>query len=241
MREIWPNDTKQDELLWRYFKPERLLESLGSRTLHFPSARQFSDPFEGAVAVLRHDFPVDPRYQELSPIDRAFEDLRRLTKLTCWHRADYESHAMWHTYAAAGKGVAVRTTPQRLQSSLRPFRLKPKYAEEVPYYGNVRYVDLHAVRLRASMDERFFYKHRAFESEREFRVAIFLRHADFYGVEVPEQGIDVEFDPAVLIESIYFGPFLSEADRLLIGQACQSVGVTVQPVFSSLLGQPRYV
>ena len=134
------------EPLWRYFKTDRLAESLRSRTLHFPSARQFEDPFEGALAIQPHDWPVDPRYGELEGDEGAFEELRRLTKISCWHRADYESDAMWKLYAAGRKGVAIRTTAERLGASLQPFRLAPNYAEEVPYWGNVRYVDLSAQR-----------------------------------------------------------------------------------------------
>jgi hypothetical protein len=69
MRSIWTDgDVNPDEMLWRYFKPERLMASLQSGCLHFPSARQFEDQFEGAVAVMAPDFPVDPRYEQDSPI-----------------------------------------------------------------------------------------------------------------------------------------------------------------------------
>lgn len=40
-----------DESLWRYFKVNRFLELLNSNKIYFASARQFEDPFEGAVAV----------------------------------------------------------------------------------------------------------------------------------------------------------------------------------------------
>jgi len=88
MRSIWPDeDVDLDMPLWRYFKTERFINTLQRRSLHFSSATQFEDPFEGAVAVLPHDWPVDPRYPDLEGFDRAFEPLRRLTKISCWHRA----------------------------------------------------------------------------------------------------------------------------------------------------------
>src|SRR5207249_1966506 len=164
--------------LWRYFRTERFIESIQSSLLYFPSARQFADPFEGAVAVQPRDWPVDPPYGALDFADQAFEELRRLTKINCWHCAEYESDAMWRLYAADRKGVAVRTTAARLQAALQPFRLAPEYGEEEPFWGAVRYVDLHAERLHVSMEARFFFKHRAFESEREFRVAISVRSAE---------------------------------------------------------------
>lgn len=228
------------EPLWRYFRLDRITASLESRTLYFPSARQFEDRFEGAVAVQPHDWPVDPRYDSLEGLEGAFEQLRRLTKISSWHRADYESEAMWKLYAAEGKGVAIRTTAGRLSASLQAFRLKPEYGEEEPFWGNVRYVDLFAVRLRATMEERFFYKHRAFEWEREFRVAISVRMAQETGVPVPEFGIDVSFDPSLLIESIYVGPYLDPAGRKQLQDSCEAAGLAQQLTSSSLLGQPRY-
>ncbi len=241
MRSIWKDEqVVLNEPLWRYFRVDRLLETLRSQTLHFPSARQFEDPFEGAVAVQPHDWPVDPRYGELEDSDQAFEQLRRLTKVSCWHRADYESDAMWKLYAAGRKGVAIRTTTERLADSLQPFRLASNYGEEVPYWGNVRYVDLFTERLNVSMEERFFFKHRAFEWEREFRIAISVRTAEEFAVRVPEFGIDVGFDPGVLIESIYMGPSSDASEREHLVQECETAGITVPPTISTLLGRPRY-
>ena len=241
MRSIWKDEqVALGEPLWRYFRVDRLLETLRSGTLYFPSARQFEDPFEGAVAIQPHDWPVDPRYGESEVGEGAFEQLRRLTKISCWHRADYESDAMWKLYAAGRKGVAIRTTAERLAESLRPFRLAPNYGEEVPFWGNVHYVDLSTQRLRVGMEERFFFKHRAFEWEREFRVVISVRMAEEFAVPVPELGIDVGLDPTVLIESIYAGPSLDAAEREQLIQGCEAAGVTVPLTTSTLLGRPRY-
>lgn len=241
MRSVWKDEeVSPDQPLWRYFRAERFVESLQSCALYFPSARQFEDPFEGAVAVLPHDWPIDPRYGELENADKAFEELRRLTKISCWHCADYESDAMWKLYAASSKGVAVRTTAARLQAALHPFRLAPDYGEEEPFWGRIRYVHLHAERLRVGMEERFFMKHRAFEWEREFRVAISVRMAEEFGVPVPAAGIDVPFDPAVLVESVYLGPALSESGRVAIAGACAAAGLGPRLLTSTLLGRPRY-
>ncbi len=241
MRSIWRDEeVLPDEPLWRYFRTERFVAAFHSRAIYFPAAKQFEDPFEGAVAVLPHDWPIDPRYGELDDVDRAFEELRRLTKISCWHCTDYESDAMWKLYAANRKGVAIRTTAARLQAALQPFRLAPEYGEEEPYWGRIRYVDLHTQRLRVSMEERFFYKHRAFEWEREFRVAFSVRMGEEFGVRVPEGGIEVAFDPTALVESVWFGPALSGAERDAITNACATAGINDRLRTSTLLGRPRY-
>ena len=95
MREIGDEVVSGDETLWRYFRPARFLSTLKERRLYFASANEFTDRFEGAVAVQMNAPPPDPRYAEMEGGERAFFELKRLTKISCWHRAAYESDAMW--------------------------------------------------------------------------------------------------------------------------------------------------
>ena len=208
--------------------------------LYFSSARQFQDPFEGAVAVLPPGFPTDPRYIQRDGSEQAFEELRRLTKISCWHRAPYESDAMWQLYAGTWKGVAIRTTPKRIADAAVPFRLQPAYGNEDLWGGNVRYVDLLKERLRVNMLDRFFYKHMAFSWEREFRLAISLRQAEEFAVNVPTDGIKVSFEVPTLIDRIFLGPLLSEPDGKAVREAAAIAGLTDRVRVSSMLGTPRY-
>ncbi|MBM4056195.1 MAG: DUF2971 domain-containing protein [Planctomycetes bacterium] len=240
MRIIGNQKLDMNEPLWRYFKTERFLELLQSNHLYFASARQFQDPFEGAVAVLPPGFPVDPRYAEPELGEEAFEELRRLTKVSCWHRASYESDAMWQLYAGSWKGVAVRTNADRIRAAAKPFRLKPEYVHEELWAGNVSYVDLLKERLRVDMMDRFWYKHMAFAWEREFRLGISVRMAEEFGVQVPEHGVKVEFEVPQLIERIYPGPSLPEADAAAIRFAAKAHGLEDRIRVSSMLGTPRY-
>jgi hypothetical protein len=240
VRIIGSQELDMNEPLWRYFKTERFLELLQSSHLYFASARQFHDPFEGAVAVLPPGVPVDPRYQELEFGEKAFEELRRLTKVSCWHRASYESDAMWQLYAGSRKGVAVRTNADRIRAAAKPFRLKPEYGHQDLWAGNVNYIDLLKERLRANMMDRFWYKHMAFAWEREFRLAVSVRMAEEFGVQVPEHGVKVEFDVPQLIERIYLGPSLPENDAAAIRLAAKAHGLEDRIRVTSMLGTPRY-
>jgi hypothetical protein len=230
-----------DEPLWRYFKTERFLDFLKTGNLYFSSARQFQDPFEGAVAVIPPGFPTDPRYAEPEHHERAFEALRRLTKISCWHRARYESDAMWQLYAGSWKGVAIRTTPERIATSTKPFRLKPEYGEEDLWAGSIKYVDLLKERLSISTMAQFWHKHMAFSWEQEFRLAISLRMAEEYGVSVPDEGIFVQFDISSLVDKIYLGPSLSTTDAEAVRKSATELGIEDRIRVSSLLGTPRYV
>lgn len=241
MRIVFDNEPiNLEQPIWRYFKTERFLDFLKTGCLYFAAARQFQDPFEGAVAVLPPGFPVDPRYAGIEPEDRAFEELRRLTKINCWHRAQYESDAMWQLYAGAWKGIAMLSTPSRIAAAVEPFRLKPEYGHENLWAGNVRYVDLLKERLGVSMLHRFWYKHLAFSWEREFRLAISLRTAEEFGVPVPAEGINVKFDVPQLVYRIFIGPSLPPSDEQAVREAASAIGLSECIRTSSMLGTPRY-
>lgn len=234
--------TEGNETLWKYFRFERFLSILAESRLYFASANQFTDPFEGAVAVQLHALPPDPRYAEMESAENAFFQLKRLTKISCWHRAAYESDAMWKLYAGKHKGIAICTTPDRIRAAFKPFRLKPKYGVEDLWGGPVQYVDLTKVRMGGvAMLDRFFFKHRAFEWEREYRLAISLRMAEEFGVQVPEHGILVDVDLSVLIERIVLGSTTTETERATVTQHVAAAGLSDRLELSTLLGQPRYV
>lgn len=233
-----PHDCR--EPLWRYLKVKRFVEMMRTGCLYFASARQFPDPFEGAVAVLPPGLSTDSRHSDPSRVGQAFEQLRRLTKICCWHRAQYESDAMWKLYAGSSKGVAIRTTLSRIKTAVKPFRLRPEYGHEDLWAGSVRYIDLSREHLGVDMLERFWHKHMAFSWEQEFRLAISLRAAEEYGVQVPELGILVEFALPELIETIILGPLLSPEDAAEARTAAEEHGLGDRVAVSSLLGTPRY-
>ncbi len=244
MRNIWrDNNTNLHASVWRYFKVDRLISSLDSSQLYFPAASQFGDPFEGATMVMKKEIlALDERLHECDMLtNNAFRELCRLTKINCWHISEYESYLMWAYYAQDCKGVAIKTTIDKLLKSLCAYRLQENYEAENIYWGNVKYLDLHQERLSVGMLERFFYKHRVYESEKEFRVMISLRSAEEFGVNIPEEGISVSFDPKVLIENLYIGPQILDKKRKAIISICSEIGIEDRVINSSLLGYPWYV
>ena len=167
--------------------------------------------------------------------------LKRLTKINCWHRANYESDAMWKLYGLERKGVAIITTPERISKALTPYKIKPDFGEEQLYGGGINYVDLTKIRLKTSMLETFYHKHMAFEWEKEFRIAISLRMAEEFGVNVPEKGIKVKTNLTELISSIVLGPELDEDDKINILSKAKEIGLSEKVKLSTLLYTPKYV
>lgn len=229
-----------NEQLWRYLKTKRFIELIDTSSLYFSSAREFEDQFEGAVAVIPAGIPIDPRYVDLELGDSAFEQLRRLTKVSCWHRADYESDAMWKLYANFHKGIAIRSTTQRIRDAAKPYRIQPEFDQEVLVGGNVEYVDMLKERVDRTMLNRFYVKHKAFSWEREFRLVLSVRNAEEFGVNVPEKGVLVEFDLDKLIEEIYLGPSLTQDEINCVMDAVTRNGLAERIRVSSLLGTPQY-
>lgn len=241
MREINGAKIEWQETLWKYFRTERFISALETSQIHFASANQFVDRFEGAVAVQMDAARADPRYAEMEQAEKAFFELKRLTKISCWHRAEYESDAMWKLYAEENKGISICTTPDRLRRALRPFRLRADYGIEELWAGPVEYLDLTQIRMKPGMLDRFFKKHRAFEWEREFRLVISLRTAEEFAVEVPKDGILVDVDLNILIEKIVIGATISDVERNIITKQAQQIGLGDRLQLSSMLGRPRYI
>lgn len=215
---------------------------MNNKRIFFASANQFQDTFEGAVAVQTHVPPPDQRYGDMEQGEHAFFELKRLTKLNCWHRAEYESDAMWKLYSGESKGVAICSTPERMRHAFTPFRLRPDYGIEELWGGPVRYVDLTQVRMRhEGMLGRYFIKHRAFEWEREFRLAISLRAAEEFAESVPEYGIKVGVDINALVDHIMIGPATPPDERDRVVSLARDAGLHDRLRFSSLLGFPRYI
>lgn len=229
-----------NELLWRYFRIDRFVELMNTSKIYFSSAYQFEDPFEGAVFIVKHSGEVDLK----SPYERlgqhAFEELKRLTKINCWHRSLHESDAMWKIYAARGRGIAICSTPERIRAAAKPFRLAQEFEDEALIAGYVQYVDLTESISDFGFLERFFIKHVAFSWEQEFRLAISLRLAEEFGVNVPDDGIRVEISIDSLIEAIWLGPSLTQSEVELVVDLARRHGVADRVKKSSMTGIPLF-
>ena len=145
---------------------------------------------------------------------------------------------MWKLYAGQHKGIAICTTPDRMRAAFRPFRLKPEYGHEELWAGPVEYADLTQVRMKdASMLRRFFFKHRPFEWEREFRLAISLSMAEEFAVSVLADGIFVDVDLGVLVDRIVLGSTTTTEERATVANHVERAGLRDRPSFQHSLAR----
>ena len=119
--------------VWRYVPLNRFQEVLASSTWYFCRLDVFQDKFEGALtkrmsALQQHVLNAMAGRDRhglqaggLETMRNVFESRPRYRKfmyVSCWHKNDHESVAMWELYLKGQAGVAVQTTCKELFESL---------------------------------------------------------------------------------------------------------------------------
>ena len=129
-----PSEPEATATLWRYMSLAKFCSLLDRKALFFPLVGDMEDRYEGFV------YPLKPRElgDSLQQAERIGHDvlreIARTALISCWTESDHESSLMWKAYAGA-EGVAVRTSFQNLQESIR------SVAELPVIFGQVEYVD----------------------------------------------------------------------------------------------------
>ena len=87
------------------------------------------------------------------------------------------------------------------------------------------------------MLKRFFFKHQAFEWEREFRLAVSMRMAEENGVQVPDRGIFVEVHLTTLVEKIVLGSTTTKEERASAMEHIRQAGL----ITPEMIERPSYI
>jgi hypothetical protein len=236
--------------IWRYMPVDRYAELLAGQ-LYFPAATQFDDRFEGAITeaqiARRRELSVSladdvALERELQGTSEAFADLRRLTKISCWHARPHENVAMWERYRPAdGLAVAVTSSVGALKASLRPFRLREDYGEEAIRVGAARYIDYaHEDMADRSMEGVFLHKRVEYADEREVRALLSLRMPAEFGVPIPDKGAVVGVRPGTLIHEVRVDARAASAEVSGVVDLTRAAGVAASVTRSTLGADPVY-
>jgi hypothetical protein len=166
--------------LWRYLDLYQFLWLLPHGCLYFASLTEFEDKWEGTpLAVM-----IEAAYTEwmsmewravhvLEPetvdvIKSTVKYLHGSLGVSCWHKNDAESVAMWALYAHGKDGVAIQTTVERLKACFS------SEARDI-FIGKVKYRD-HALIDKKSMTPDPIFamvvKRRSFRHEPEVRLIL---------------------------------------------------------------------
>jgi hypothetical protein len=200
---------------------------LTSNTLFFSKLKNLGDPWEGEWPDYYHE-GIKKQIINTMPSTQDKDDSPALmqrvingttilydyTYVNCWHINDYESDAMWKLYSLTNQGIALKTTIGKLQDEL-------KKTDEDFKIKRIEYVDhkrlMPVAKNYLSLAEPIFYKIKAFEHERELRIAFLdkkiLQNAStmYEGENIekyknPLSGRSIPIDLAKLIDAIHISP-----------------------------------
>jgi hypothetical protein len=167
-----------------------------------------------------------------SPIDtarerfkRAFDEVKLRFGVTCWHKNEVESEAMWKLYSASGQGIAIESDKYQLRESI--------LEKENLIIGDVRYMDFENDPIeKGYKNYGLFLKRKSFEHERELRATILLKKEG--------KGALVKCDPDALITQVHVSPFAPKYFKDVVEKICSGeVRKLRKPVLqSSLFDKP---
>ena len=185
-----PSEPAATATLWRYMNFAKFSSLLDRRALFFSLVGEMEDSYEGFI------YPPIPREQgdRLQRAERLGHDvLRKIVRtalISCWTESDHESNLMWEAYAGA-EGVAVRTTFQNLQESIR------SVAELPVAFGQVEYVDYRRNEVPRFGWAPLFHKRIEYRGEGEVRAILPgppFRESD---IHLHPEVSDIPLDPDV--------------------------------------------
>jgi len=174
----------------------------------------------------------DVKIRDLKNISETIETYKEVVKkfgVSCWHRSEYESEAMWKVYSSLGQGIAIESTIERLKLSLGKV--------EGLIIDSVRYRNFDNAPLEKDHEHYIlFMKRESFEYEKELRVTICLPK------EKEREGVNILCNLNTLISHVHVSPYASEYFNEVVNILCsRKFGNFEKPVISSkLLSEPNY-
>jgi hypothetical protein len=163
----------------------------------------------------------------VSSVPRLHKEVSLKFGVSCWHKSEYESEAMWKLYSTSGYGIAIESTIGQLQTSLNNTK--------GVIIDSVRYMDFNKDPIeKGHKHYGLFIKRKSFEHEKEFRATIPLPHDG--------KGIFVKCDLGILITSIHLSPYAPVYLKDVVKSICSGNIRTLQKhiIPSKLLDNPDY-
>lgn len=162
-------------MIWRYMDVAKYVVLL-ERGLFFTRPSNLGDVWEGSWAVPDvRDFRENHADADLATVSAEWKRRYHVKTISldgygvsCWHRAEHESAALWSGYMPRGFGVAIRSTVERVLDSAKKSGRTVEPRE-------VQYVDYDSERLGDDPRDLLSYKRRSFAHEKEIRFLLAFR------------------------------------------------------------------
>mgnify|MGYP005832195721 CR=1 FL=1 len=234
-----------DTTIWRYMDIAKYLSILDKQALYFCSFDSFKDPYEGAypardVEMLKkHIVPDKDEETTKRRVKTHLTGFRETALVNCWQIDEYESTAMWETYARNNLGIAIRSTYKRLRDCF------DKYPMPV-YIGVVKYIDYEKDSINhVNCFDPLLHKSKHYAWENELRVIVVNELVDLYeprpNLDIVDGGEYVNVNLDILIESIYLHPNSPQWFINLISSVTNKYGLNKEIRPSKILSGPQYI
>ncbi len=243
---------KADDSLWRYVDFAKFVAMLEDRAFQFQSPRAFVDPFEGGIhgAILhdiarkfflehcKHEPGLAENFEKMSHEQseasawRHYE--RRLSEaivVSCWHRSEHESDAMWRLYAKPDQALAVRSDVISLAAIL------PEVDGDILPLSYVDYDE-----KNPPANGSLFVKRKAFEHEKEARAFFFSRSAFTWQPgesSLPQEAL--AFRPSEVIREVVVNPLAESWYEKLVEKLVSRYGYDIPVRGSSMRRRPAFL
>ncbi len=217
----------------------KLLSMLEKRKLFFPRSDTFEDPYEGtlgkatAEAMLSSGNFKKPEHVKDLIDNLPFEKEKMF--ISCWYAAEHESAAMWKLYLNSNEGIAIKTKYDSLCNQLEGTQIKILTTL-------VNYIDYENDSFPCfNMLNAFTHKRNSFSHENELRAIIWSREAHNRPlIEQSSKYVEIEIDPASIIEAIYVSPTSPTWFGDLVEQLMKRYDIKVPIVKSKLYERPIF-
>ncbi|OWG12327.1 hypothetical protein KDK82_6220 [Delftia sp. K82] len=203
------NETEYDNHIYRIISYERFLDLFNTNKNTLVKPKRWEDTFENFALKSKLIFP--------NGTEIALDTHERLYG-QCWTTSK-ASDAMWRIYSPDKKGVRIRSTIEKLLSSLSLANVNNSMTQEC--IGKVEYISEAEIINRAkrafavngqitfgSLFNSLLVKRKAFEHEAEIRII----HLD-WGYDLPKNDIhQYEIDAHELIDQVMIDPRISHEE-----------------------------
>lgn len=171
----------RDQRIWRYVKLSWFFYLLMEKKLYFSRLWELEDSWEGRISYAQVNDLCgdrdDTQHRDFLPtLLQLYTNFAAGCAISCWHASETESVAMWQLYATGTDGVAISTTVEKLEASLKIDGRRDSNF----HIGTVQYIDHEADILTERPPERvtalqsLFQKSREYAHEREVRFVTIL-------------------------------------------------------------------
>jgi hypothetical protein len=222
------------------------------------AAKAYAEIFGSQVSKLKQAYEVlkqmdgaqnNPKLGEMrngieklsSKMELAFHEISKAITVNCWHSNRVESEAMWKLYSDDGKGIAIKTSVERLHNALK----EQVFGKKIQI-GKVRYLDFSDTNLTPKccvVDGNIspLIKHSSFSHENELRCFI-VNQVPSDNIEYYRPSADiVPVDLNELIEAIYISPFAKEPFISSVFAICRKYQIEDKVIKSTLLDSSGFL